>query len=97
MSRYFALALTALTALTALLALCPAALAQETASSGITGQVLDASKAGLPGATVTVTNNATNAQRTTQTDSEGRFTVPNLAPATYTVKIELTGFQTAEV
>jgi hypothetical protein len=91
MSRYFALALTAL------LALCPAALAQETASSGITGQVLDASKAGLPGATVTVTNNATNGQRTTQTDSEGRFTVPNLAPATYTVKIELTGFQTAEV
>src|SRR4029078_2623638 len=91
MSRYFALALTGL------LALCPAALAQETASSGITGQVLDASKAGLPGATVTVTNNATNAQRATQTDSEGRVTVPNLAPATYTVKIELTGFQTAEV
>ena len=52
-------------------------------SSGIAGQVLDTSKAAVPGATVTVTNVATNAQRVTQSDSEGRFTIPNLPPATY--------------
>jgi hypothetical protein len=83
--------------LAALLAVSIAARAQETASSGITGQVLDSSKAGLPGATITVTNSATNAQRVTQADSEGRFTVPNLPPGTYSMKIELSGFQTAEV
>jgi hypothetical protein len=84
-------------ALAALLAVSIAARAQETASSGITGQVLDSSKAGLPGATITVTNTATNAQRVTQADSEGRFSVPNLPPGTYTMKVELSGFQTAEV
>ncbi len=84
-------------ALAAVVALATAAGAQETASSGIAGQVLDASKAGLPGATITVTNLATNAQRVTQSDGEGRFTIPNLPPATYSVKIDLAGFQTAEV
>src|SRR5215467_13784317 len=71
--------------------------AQESASSGIIGQVLDSSKAGVPGATITVTNIGTNAQRVTQSDSEGRFSVPNLPPATYTVRVELSGFQTVEV
>jgi hypothetical protein len=55
--------------LAALFALCISAQAQETASSGIAGQVLDSSKAGLPGATITATNSATNAQRVTQADS----------------------------
>ena len=76
----------------ALFAMCIGAHAQETASSGITGQVLDASKAGVPGATITITNLATNAQRVTQSDSEGRFPVPNLPPATYSLKIELQWF-----
>jgi hypothetical protein len=60
-------------------------------------EFLDSSKAGLPGATITVTNTATNAQRVTQADSEGRFAVPNLRPGNYSLKIELAGFQTAEV
>jgi Carboxypeptidase regulatory-like domain/TonB-dependent Receptor Plug Domain len=81
----------------ALLAMCIGVRAQESASSGIAGQVLDTSKAGVPGATITVVNLATNAQRVTQSDSEGRFSVPNLPPATYSVKIELAGFQTAEL
>ena len=81
----------------ALFAICIGAQAQETASSGITGQVVDASKAGVPGATITITNLATNAQRVTLSDSEGRFSVPNLPPATYSLKIELSGFQTAEL
>ena len=84
-------------ALVALLALAIGVHAQESASSGITGQVLDSSKAGLPGATITVVNTSTNAQRVTQSDAEGRFSVPNLPPATYLLKVELEGFQTAEV
>jgi hypothetical protein len=71
--------------------------AQQSASSGLVGQVTDSSQAGVPGATVTVTNVGTNAQRTTVTDGEGRFSIPALPPATYHIKVELQGFQTAEL
>src|SRR3954468_24071000 len=71
--------------------------AQESASSGIVGQVIDSTKGAMPGATVTVINTGTNAQRVVTTDAEGRFSVPNLPPATYTVRVELSGFATTEV
>ncbi|HEV8347481.1 MAG TPA: carboxypeptidase regulatory-like domain-containing protein, partial [Vicinamibacterales bacterium] len=71
--------------------------AQESASSGIVGQVTDSTRGALPGATVTVTNTGTNAQRAAVTDAEGRFTIPNLPPATYEIRVELSGFQTAEL
>ena len=38
----------------------------------------------------------TNAQRIAVTDSEGRFSIPALPPATYHIKVELQGFQTVE-
>lgn len=71
--------------------------AQQSASSGLAGLVTDSSQAAIPGATVTVTNVGTNAQRTTITDGEGRFSVPALPPATYHIKVELQGFQTADL
>lgn len=71
--------------------------AQQSASSGLIGLVTDSSQGALPGATVTVTNIGTNAQRTTVTDGAGRFSIPGLAPATYHIKVELQGFQTAEL
>ena len=74
-----------------------AASAQQSASSGLVGQVTDSSQAAIPGATVTVTNVGTNAQRTTVTDGEGRFSIPALPPASYHIKVELQGFQTAEL
>src|SRR5712692_5172357 len=83
--------------LVALACLPMAVSAQESASSGIVGQVTDSTRGALPGASVTVTNTGTNAQRTTVTDSEGRFSVPNLPPAVYHVRVELAGFHTAEL
>ena len=83
--------------LIALLFLSTGIRAQESASSGIVGQVVDSTKGAMPGATVTVINTGTNAQRVVNTDAEGRFSVPNLPPATYTVRVELSGFATAEV
>jgi Carboxypeptidase regulatory-like domain len=80
-----------------LLATCAAAFGQQSASSGIQGIVTDSSNAAVPGATVTVTNIGTNAERVTLTDAEGRFSVPNLLPARYSVRVEMQGFQTAEV
>ncbi len=73
------------------------ALAQQSASSGLVGLVTDSSQGAIPGATVTVTNVGTNAQRTVVTDAEGRFSVPALPPATYHIRVELQGFQTAEL
>jgi len=56
-----------------------AAHAQQSASSGIIGQVTDASKGSVPGVTVTVVNVGTNAQRDATTDTEGRFSIQNLS------------------
>src|SRR6185295_9431098 len=81
----------------ALLILCAAVQAQESASAGIAGQVLDSTKAAVPGASVTVVNAGTNAQRVATTDAEGRFTVPNLPPASYVIRVELSGFNTIEL
>jgi outer membrane receptor protein involved in Fe transport len=74
-----------------------AATAQQSATGGIIGQVIDASGAAVPGATVTVTHAGTNAQRTATTDNEGRFSVPNLPAARYQIRVELQGFNTAEM
>src|SRR5437773_11560470 len=81
----------------ALLLFCAGVQAQESASGGITGEVLDSTHAAVPGATVTVINAGTNAQRVATTDPEGRFTVPNLPAATYVIRVELPGFQTVEL
>jgi outer membrane receptor protein involved in Fe transport len=80
-----------------LLMLGSAAWAQQSASSGIVGQVTDSTAAAIPGATVTVINGATGAQRITTTDNAGRFSVLNLVPTTYRIRVELSGFRTAEV
>src|SRR5438046_2662678 len=61
----------------------------------ITGEVKDSSGAVVPGATVTVTNKATNATRTTASNAVGLFDFPALPPGEYTVKTELDGFKTA--
>ena len=73
------------------------AAAQQSASSGIIGQVVDSTHAGVPGATVTATNVGTGAQRVALTDAEGRYSIPALPAATYRVRVELTGFRTSEI
>jgi hypothetical protein len=62
----------------------------------ITGEVKDATGAVVPGATVTVTNKATNATRTTQSNAVGLYDFPALPPGAYKVKSELEGFRTIE-
>ena len=60
----------------------------------ISGEVKDGTGALLPGATVTVVNKATNATRTTVTNSAGLFDFPALPPGAYSVSTELEGFRT---
>ena len=67
--------------------------AQEQGS--ILGTVTDQSGGVVPGATVTITNQATGAvQRTATTNSAGNYLVAGLPVSTYTVKCEKQGFKT---
>jgi hypothetical protein len=66
---------------------------QGETTSAIVGQVSDASGAGVPRATVTVTNNETGLKRSATTDDSGRFNFPQLKPGAYSVKVEAEGFE----
>src|SRR5215510_2739412 len=59
----------------------------------ILGTVYDPQHAGIPGATVTVTNVATNIARSVVTDPQGNYVVTPLDPGTYRVTAEISGFQ----
>jgi Carboxypeptidase regulatory-like domain len=71
------------------------AAAQESRGS-IAGLVLDSSGGALPGVTVTIVNTGTNAQITQTTNSVGQYVAVFLLPGTYTVTVELSGFQKKE-
>ena len=71
------------------------AYAQGVGSSGeITGTVTDSSGAVLPKANVNVVETQTGLKRTAVTNGTGQFRVAGLAPATYDVSAELSGFAT---
>jgi hypothetical protein len=62
----------------------------------ILGTVTDQSGGVVPGANITITNQATGAvQRTATTNSAGNYLVAGLPVSTYTVKCEKQGFKTA--
>lgn len=82
--------LTLLSFFTVLLLCAPA---QAQTSGQITGQVLDASKAVVPGATVTATNVATGEVRKVQTDEQGHYVLADLPVGTYNITAEHSGFQ----
>lgn len=77
-----------------LLALPGLALAQGT-SGRLAGTVLDTSGAVLPGATVTLSNDATGFQQVEITNEQGAFVFATIPVGTYKVAIELAGFKTA--
>jgi len=71
------------------------AVAQGVGSSGdITGTVTDPSGAIVSNATVTVTDIAKGTRHTVTTDASGQFRVMSLLPATYSVNVSKSGFQT---
>jgi hypothetical protein len=58
----------------------------------ISGTVRDASGAAVAGATVTVRNTATSAERSVTTGNNGDYTIPGLAPGIYELTVTSTGF-----
>src|SRR3954469_24184032 len=61
-------------------------------SATLTGTVTDPQKAIVPGATVVVTNEGTNASQQLVTNDAGLFTAPLLSAGTYSLSVTLSGF-----
>ena len=61
--------------------------------SSIQGTISDQSGAIIPGATVTVTNEATGVTHTTTSNENGLYRVSALVPGAYTVSVSMTNFK----
>ncbi len=68
----------------------------QTLTGQLSGTVVDSSDAVLPGSTVTLVNELSGDQRTTVTNESGNFVFAAVQSGTYTVKVELSGFQSVE-
>src|SRR3989475_5652787 len=68
------------------------AIAQTQAS--ISGVIHDSTGAVIPGVMVTVTNPATNFNRSAVSNEAGVYNFPSLQPGQYDIKVELPGFRT---
>lgn len=81
----------------ALLSVCVASpvLAQGTATSSITGVVVDVSGGVIPGASINVKSESTGAEFTAVSNAAGAFTVPAVSVGAYTVTVSLQGFKQA--
>ena len=77
-----------------LLSLLVAGSASGQAVSELNGTVVDSSQAVLPGVAVTMTEETTGLTRTTVSNDRGRFVAIAVTPGRYTIKAELSGFQT---
>jgi hypothetical protein len=75
----------------------PSAFGQASSSSDAVGTVTDSTGATVPGAVVHLINNATGAERMATTNDSGDWSVPNIPPANYLVRIEKPGFKTSEI
>jgi len=77
-----------------LLLVCAGAGLAQNATGAITGAVTDPNNDVVANATITVTNKATGAIRKVTTRSGGVYSVENLFPGEYEVKVEAQGFTT---
>ena len=71
-----------------------AAHAQVTGAT-LSGTVTDPSGAAVVGATVSAKNTATGISKDVTSDSAGLYTLPNLEPGAYEIRVSATGFSTA--
>lgn len=72
-------------------------LSAQTSTSEISGTVRDHTNAIVPGASVTLINEANGIQLKQSTNSAGLYSFPSIAVGSYTVTIEMQGFKTARL
>ena len=70
---------------------------QSSNQGSIVGTVSDPSGAAIPGVELTITNTATDIQRTALTNERGRYRADFLIPGVYDVTVELPGFKKANL
>jgi len=76
--------------------LAPHPAAAQAVTGTISGTVVDQQGSMVPGATVTIINEATNDTRVAVSDERGDFQITSLQPGTYTARVELVSFRTLE-
>jgi hypothetical protein len=67
----------------------------QTPSASVRGTVTDSTHAAIPSATVVFLHTRTNARRSTEADSSGRYQVTNLEPGEYDLTAAASGFADA--
>ncbi len=77
-----------------LAAMAPWPASAQVLYGSIVGTVEDPTGAVVPNATITITSSATGAIRETTSDNAGRYSILNVLPGTYEMKITATGFRT---
>jgi hypothetical protein len=83
----------AVAALAVLLGCLPLAGAQTSTTGDLRGTVLDTTGAVIPGAPITVTNQATGETRAVKSGNDGAYNVPLLQPGKYRIEFAPGGFQ----
>ena len=66
-------------------------------STSLNGTVTDPSGSAVPNAAINIVNSQTGVQRATMADSQGRYTMAQLAPGTYKLTAKATGFTDVEL
>ncbi len=69
----------------------------QTATGEVNGTVADQAGAGVPAAVVKLVNQATQIETQVVTNESGFFTLVNVRPGTYVLRVEAQGFKTAQV
>lgn len=79
-------------------ALTPTALFPQASNTGsVAGTIADPQGAAVAGATVTITDKATNIPRSDTTNEAGRYIFVDVPPGTYNLAISKTGFRTSKL
>ncbi|MDQ3710990.1 MAG: carboxypeptidase-like regulatory domain-containing protein, partial [Acidobacteriota bacterium] len=68
----------------------------QTFKATVVGQVVDSAGGAVPNATITITLPATNQTQTVTSDGEGNFTISQLDPGSYTLRVEAANFKILE-
>ncbi len=76
--------------------LCSLTIYGQQITGSISGVVMDSSRAAIPAASVTMTNESSGDVRRSETNTEGFFNISSVFPGSYTVRIEAPGFNTYE-
>lgn len=82
--------------ITILVALIGSTASAQVSGGTISGTITDSSGAAIPNATVEIRNAATDVLRSLSTNDAGFYSVPNLVPGAYSIRVSAPGFAIAQ-